>query len=113
MESVGLESFAGKFPGYVCKSTRARNIDTKGNQQNHDGGDTRLNMHAAKEQADEGFINDVQRGQEQQPGFDERRKILKLPVAVRMFFVGRLIGNADRQECDDGSDQVEAGVQGF
>ena len=43
-------------------------------------------------------------------GFDEGGKILYLAVAVLMSGVGGPVGNVDREQSDDGCDEVEYGV---
>ena len=55
--------------------------------------------------------DDVQGGEQQQAGFDKRRKILDFAVAVGMIGIGRPVGNAHRQIGDDRGDQVQARMQ--
>src|SRR5215813_11224583 len=66
-----------------------------------------------KEQAIEGFVNDVESGDKKQRGFDKGREIFELPVAIGMALVGGLIGHANRKERDDRGDQIETRVQCF
>ena len=70
-------------------------------------------MHAAKKQTVERLVNDVERGQRQQPGLDERGEILILSMAIGMPLIGRLIRHANREKGNDGRNQVQTGVQRF
>jgi len=61
----------------------------------------------------EGFVDDVDGGENEQAGFDEGGEIFELAVAVGMAFVRGLVGDADGKKRDDGSDKVEAGMERF
>ena len=63
--------------------------------------------------APDGLVDDPGAGGEQEDGLDEGREILDLAVAVGVFVVGRLVGEMDGQERDDGRDEVEGGVGGL
>ena len=66
-----------------------------------------------EEEPGEGFIDDVERRDNQEPGFEEGREVFKFAVAVGMALVGGLIGDADGEKGDDGGDEVEAGMECF
>ncbi len=51
-----------------------------------------------KKSRNAGFVDDPGAGQQQQPGFDERRKVFNFTVAVLMVGIGGLVGNADRKK---------------
>ena len=70
-------------------------------------------MHGAEEEPVKRFINDVERGEEQQTGLDEGGKIFEFAVAVGMAFVGRFIRDAHGEKGNDGRDQVQTRVQRF
>ena len=113
MKRVGFECFAGMTPGDGVERARAGEINGESDEKNEDGGEGGLNVDGVEEEAIEGFIDDVDGGEEEQAGFDEGGEIFKFAVAVGVALVGRLIGNADGEKGDDGGDEVEAGVQGF
>ena len=70
-------------------------------------------MDAVEKEPVKRFVNNVQRGEEQERRLDECGEILELAMAIRMAFVGRFIRDAHREECDDRSKQVQARVQSF
>src|SRR5258708_23631465 len=70
-------------------------------------------MDRVKKAPVEGLVEDVDSGEDKEPGFDERREIFKVAVAVWVAFVSRLVGDADREKRNDGGDEVEAGMQRF
>ena len=70
-------------------------------------------MHGAEKQPVERLVNDVQGRQRQQTGLDKCGEILEFPVTIGMALVGGLIGDANREEGNDGGKQVEPGVQRF
>ena len=57
------------------------------------------------------FVDNVQRGQQQQPGLHKRGKVLKLSVPVRMLLIRWLIGYAHGQKRDHRGNQIQPGVQ--
>ena len=66
-----------------------------------------------KEQPFDGFVDNPDTREQQQAGFEEGGKIFDFPVTVLMVGVSWLVGNSDRHQRDDGSDQIERGVQSF
>src|SRR5260370_1326141 len=88
MQRVGLQRLAGEFSRHMQQRPGARQVNAESAEQDHDGGDARLDMHAAKEKAAKRFVNNVQRCEQKQPGLDERGKILEFSVAIGMLFVG-------------------------
>ena len=69
-----------------------RQRDQKDQDRRNAGG----NVHGLEEQTLEGFIDDVEGGEYQQPGLDEGGEIFEFAVAIGMALVGRLVGNTDR-----------------
>src|SRR5258708_34915998 len=67
-------------------------------------------MDRVKKEPVEGFVDDVDSGEDKEPGFDERREIFKFAVAVWVAFVSRLVGNANGEKRNYGGDEVEAGM---
>src|ERR1700690_2554809 len=66
-----------------------------------------------EEQALDGFVDDEDACEEQEPGFDEGRKVFDFAMAVLVVGVGGFVGEAHGKEGDGGGDQVEKGVGGF
>ena len=65
MKSVGFECFARIFLSDVLKRTRAGHVDGQRRKQDHNGGDTGLDVHGTEEEPVKRFVNDVERGEEQ------------------------------------------------
>ena len=51
--------------------------------------------------------DDVERGEQQKPGFDEGGEIFILAVAVGVLLIRGLVREAHGEVSDDGRDQVE------
>ena len=98
MERVGFQRFARVFSRNMLERARACDVDRQGHQQHQDRGDARLDMHAAKEEPVKCFINDVERGEEQQAGLDERGEVFEFAVTVGMAFIRRLVRRRARRE---------------
>ncbi len=113
MERVGFQRFADVLFSHGIQGARASQIDSQRHREDKNGGNAGLNMHAMEKQAGKGFVDDVNGGENQQSGFDERGEIFEFAVSVGVTIVGGLVGNADGKKGDDGGDQVESGVQGF
>ncbi len=111
MQRVGLQRLAGEFSRHMQQRPGARQVNAESAEQDHDGGDARLDMHAAKEKAAKRFVNNVQRCEQKQPGLDERGKILEFSVAIGMLFVGGPIRHPHGEKRDNCGDQVQTGVQ--
>ena len=60
-----------------------------------------------------GLPDDPDAREQQETGLEKCGKILHLAVAVLVFGVGRLVGNADGKEGENGRNQVQAGVRGL
>ena len=95
------------------QGSRASEIDAQRDEQHRERQHARLDVHAAEKHAIKRFVNDVQGGQRQQAGLDERGKILKLPMTIEVPLIGRQVRHAHRKEGDDRGNQVQAGVQRF
>src|SRR4029077_6884047 len=91
MQRVGLQRVARIFSSHASERPRARYVDRQSDQQYQNGRDAWLDVHVVEEQAIKRLINDVESCQRQQPGFDERGKILKLAVPVGMLLIRRLV----------------------
>src|SRR5580704_5312318 len=113
MERVGFERVARIFLRNVLERTRPGYFDGQRHEKHEDRGDARLDMHAMEKEPVKCFVNDVERGEEQERGLNECGKIFELAVAVGMPLVGWLIRDAHGEESDDGGEQVQAGVQSF
>jgi len=113
MERIGFEGFAGVLGGDDVKRTGAGQVNRQRDEENKDGHEAELNVHRMKEEAREGFIDNVERSQDEQTGFDESGEIFKFAVAVRMTLIGGLVRNAHGKKRDHRGDQVEAGMQRF
>jgi hypothetical protein len=111
MQCVGFEGFARVALGDDIERAGPGHINREGHEQDQDGSDARLNMDGMEKKAMEGFVDDVNRREDEQAGFDKCGEILKLAVAVGVALVSRPVGDADREKRDDGGDQVEARVQ--
>ena len=70
-------------------------------------------MHGMKQQPLKRFPDNVERGQQQQACFNERRKALHFAVAVKVVGVGGLVRHAHGEERDDRGHQIENGMQRF
>src|SRR5258708_5218078 len=113
MQCVGFESFAGAPLDHGIHRGGPGHINRERDEENQDRGNARLDMDRVEKEPVEGFVDDVDSGQDEEPGFDERREIFKFAVAVWVAFVSRLVGDADREKRNDGGDEVEAGMDGF
>src|SRR5580700_7983160 len=113
MERVGFQGVALVFSCDVRESTRSCQIDSQRHKQHQDCGDARLNVYVVEEQPVKRFVNDVERGKEQERGLNECGEIFKLAVAVGMPFIRWLIRDAHGKKGDDSREQVQAGVQGL
>ena len=58
----------------------------------------------------DGLVGDHARANQDQQAFDRAGEILHLRVPVHVLGVGRLVGLPDREVGNDGSDQVDRGV---
>jgi len=111
MERVGFQRVARIFSGHLLQRARPSHVDAQRHKQHENCGDARLDMHAVEEKPVKRFINNVESGDEEKCRFNECGEIFELAVAVGMAFVGRLIRDTHGKECNDGREQVQAGVQ--
>ena len=82
-----------------------------GERHDEERGHARLNFHAVKKQPRDRFIDDPDAGQQQQAGFDEGGKILKLAVTVLVIGIGGFVGNPHGKKRHQGGDQIQSGVR--
>ena len=94
MQGVRLERLAGVLFGHFVECPGACQVDAQSHEKDKDGRQAGLDMNGMKEQAGKGLVNNVQRGEEQEAGFNESGKILKFSVAVWMARISGLIGNS-------------------
>ncbi len=113
MERISLERFAWIFLDDARQCFGARHIDDERESEHDDRSDAGFDVYRAEEEPFERFENDVEGGDEEKRGFNERRKIFEFAVAVGMALIGRLIGDADGEEGDHRGDQIESGMQRF
>ena len=113
MQCIGLERLAVVLGGDPAQRARAPEIHRHGDEHHDEGGDAGLDLDVMKEEAFSGFVDDPDAGEQQQAGLDEGGEVLHFAVPVLVIGVGRLVGNPDRHQRDDGGDQIERGVQGF
>ncbi len=90
----------------MFERARPGDVDGQRHKQHHDCGDARLDIHAAEKEPVKRFINDVERGEEQQTGLDEGGKVFEFSVAIGMAFVGRFIRDPHGEKGDDGRNEV-------
>ncbi len=107
MQRVGLQRFARIFSSNMFESAGSGEIDGQRHEQHQKCRNTRLDMHGVEEEPVKRFINDVERGEEQQTGLDECGKVFEFSVAVGMAFVGRFIRDAHGEKRDDCRNQVQ------
>ncbi len=86
----------GNFFTTFERARARRHVDHQGERQHDHSGDAGLDMHGAEEKPLKRFENNVESGDQEKRGLDERREIFEFAVTVGMALVGRLIGNADR-----------------
>jgi len=113
MEGVGFERFADVLTGHFVESAGAGKVDGESDEEHDDSGEAGLDVNGMKEEAVESLVNNVEGGENEKAGFQERGEIFEFAVAVGMTRVSRPIGNADREKGDDGGDEVQAGMEGF
>jgi hypothetical protein len=101
------------FLGYFAESAGSSEIDSKSGEKNQNGCDAGLNVNGVEKEAVEGFIDDVERRENEECGFHERRKVFEFTVTVKMAIVRGLIGDSDREESNDGGHEIETGMQRF
>src|SRR4029077_16746842 len=82
MQRIGFQRVTGVFFGHTRESPRSRHVNRKGNQEHKDSGQAGLDVHAAEEEAREGFVNDVEGGEGEEAGFDEGGKVFEFSMAV-------------------------------
>ena len=71
MQRVGFDGFAVIFAGDVAEGFRAGHVDGQSYQQDGHGNHAWLDMHMVKKEAVEAFVNDEDRGDDEQRGFHE------------------------------------------
>src|SRR5579864_3445370 len=108
MQGVGFQSFTGVALGDDIERAGPGHVNRKGDEQNHNGSDARLDMDRMEKETVEGLINDVDGGENEQSGLNKRGKIFKLAVAVGVALIRRLVGDAHGEKRDHGGDKVEA-----
>jgi hypothetical protein len=113
VKSVGFERFAGVFFGDGTEGAGASEINGKSEEEDEDGEEAGLDVHGVEEEAREGFVDDVDGGEDEQAGLDKGGEIFEFAVAVRVALVGGLVSNADGKEGDDGGDKIESGMECF
>ena len=69
------------------------------------------NVRGMRDEAVDRFPDDVNRRENEQRGFDKGGEAFHFSVAVEMVSVGGLVCNANGEERDDCSDEVEDRVQ--
>ena len=111
MERIGFQRLARIFLRHVLERARPGHVDSQCHEQNEDGGDARLNMHAVKEEPVKCFVNDVKSSEEKQCRLDKCGEIFKFAVAIWMAFICWFIRHAHGEKCDNGREQVESRVQ--
>jgi hypothetical protein len=70
-----------------------------------------LDVAASEDQPLAGLVGDPHAGREEEPGLEEGREVLDLPMAVEVIAVRRLRGGADRPEGHQRGEQVDARVR--
>ncbi len=113
MQRVGFERLAGIFFRHALQRARAEEVHSHAHGQNQNRREAGANVHTVEEQPLECFPDDVERGEEEQAGLDERGKALHFFVAVEMFGVRGLFRDANRKVGDDRGDQVQNRMQRF
>ena len=61
-------------------------------------------------QPDDCLCHDPHRGQQQEPGLDERREVFDLPVTILMVGVGWFVRDSHRKQRDERRQQVKSGM---
>ena len=110
MERVGLEGLTVILPGGPIEHPGTGDVHGDGDGHDQESPEAGVDLPGMDQEAPDGLINDPGAGDEQEDGLDEGREVLDLAVAVGVFVVGRLVGEMDGEERDDGRDEVERGV---
>ena len=84
MQRVGFHGFARDICARRGEGFGARDVDDQSYQQDENGDQARLDVHAVEKQPVEAFVDDEERGDDEQRGFHEGGKILEFAVAVGM-----------------------------
>src|ERR1700723_3096563 len=114
MQRIGLERFAWILSCDASKRTGADEIDPHRKRKDDDGQQARVHvLSRTEDQPLDGFPDNVQRRQQQQAGLDERGKALHFTVAIEVLRVWGFVRDTNRKISDDGSYQVEDGMQGL
>ena len=113
MQRIGFQRLTVVLRRNAPKGAGAPGVDRDRKEHDQEGSHGRLNLHAVKEQTPHRFIDDPDAGHQQQTGFDEGGKILKLAVSVLVIGIRRLIGNPHRKKCHQGCDQIQSRMCGL
>ncbi len=113
MQCVGFESLAFVLGGDAAESAGTPPIDGHRDEHHGECPDGWFDLNAAEEQTHDRFVDDPDAGQQKQAGFDEGGEVLDLAVAILMVGVGGLVGDSDREICEQGGDQIQSRVRGF
>ncbi len=113
MQSVRLQRLTGIFAGDTAERPGSRYIDEDRNDHDDESPWGRIDFNRLEKQPVDGFMNDPDAGREQQNGFEQRREILDLAMAIRVLTIGRARRHTDRKPGDTGSHQIQCGMGGF
>src|SRR5579862_1604253 len=95
MECVGFERLTVVFGRNAAEHPGAPPVESHREHHHCEGSDGRLDVDPPKKEAQRRFVNDPSAGQQQEPGFDECRKVFDLAVAVLMVGICGLIGDSN------------------
>ncbi len=99
MQRIGFQRLAVVLVGDAPQRARAPPVHAHGKQHHGESGDGRLNVDATKKQPQTRFVDNPGAGEQQKPGLDKRGKILDLAVTILVVGIGRLVGDADGEKC--------------
>ena len=110
VQGVRFKRLAPVLDGYSRQHPRARNVYHNRDGHYQECPNRRVYLNRLGRQALDGFVNDPGAGPEQQQRFNQRRKVLDLPMAVVMVLVSRLCRETHRKPGDDRRRQIQPGM---
>ncbi len=91
MEGIRFEGFTGVFAGDDGQGASAGQINGEGSEKNDEGDEAGLDMDGVEKEAGEGFVDDVNGGEDEEAGFDEGGEILEFAVAIGVALISGLV----------------------
>ena len=116
MDGVGGQRVGAGLAGDAAERARASEIDCDGDEQHGerpDRGSQVVMVVEGRNHAANSLGDNPDAGGEHDAGFDEGGERFDLAVAVVVVLIGRLVGNLDGEQRDDGGKQVDGRMGRF